>query len=84
MENNKYKIELSEKEIERLGYVLQGIFSQRVKNRAEILLRLHDGDSYRKISKILGVSQNTIVNTIQKYLNGGVGYILKDRVDIDK
>lgn len=82
--NNRYLVNLSEEERERLQNVLLGNFLPRIKNRAEILLRIDAGDTYRYISQIMKVSQNTITNTLNRYLYGGIDWLIVPRNNIDK
>jgi Fic family protein len=69
MPTKKYNIDLTVNEIERLDNILKANFSKRIKMRAEILLRIN-------ISKMLGASQNTITNTLNRYLDGGIDYVI--------
>lgn len=78
----KYKIFLTTHEIERLQNILKGNFSKRVKLRAEILLRINSGQSYRDISKILNISQNTISNTLERFTSGGIDFVMIARNNV--
>jgi uncharacterized protein YerC len=83
MPTKKYNIDLTVNEIERLDNILKANFSNRIKMRAEILLRINDEQPYRHISKMLGASQNTITNTLNRYLDGGIDYVIIARNRLD-
>ena len=78
----KYKISLTKHEIERLKNILKGNFSKRIKLRAEILIRINNGQSYRDISEILNISQNTISNTLERYTSGGIDFVMVARNNV--
>lgn len=76
----KYELVLTQSERARLNAVRGGNFSKRIINRAEILLRIDDGETYRNISQIMdGVSQNTISNTLRRFFEGGIDYVIVAR-----
>jgi DNA-binding CsgD family transcriptional regulator len=78
----KYKVSLTKHEIERLKNILKGNFSKRIKLRAEILIRINNGQSYRDISEILNISQNTISNTLERYTSGGIDFVMVARNNV--
>jgi len=78
----KYKISLTKHEIERLKNILKGNFSKRIKLRAEILIRINSGQSYRDISEILNISQNTISNTLERFTSGGIDFVMVARNNV--
>ena len=78
----KYKISLTKHEIERLKNILKGNFSKRIKLRAEILIRINSGQSYRDISEIMNISQNTISNTLERFTSGGIDFVMVARNNV--
>lgn len=78
----KYNIVLTPHEIERLNNIMMGLFSKRIKQRAEIILRINAGQTYRYIGTMLGVSQNTITNTLERFTSGGIDFVLIPRNNV--
>jgi transposase len=74
-------IELSEDERKKVkGFIRRGKANARNITRAHILLKSAEGWTIEHIAETYGVSEATVSNVRQRYREGGVERVLKDKV----
>src|SRR5579871_3917360 len=74
-------IELSEEERNQVeGFIHRGKANARNISRAHILLKSAEGWSIERIAATYGVSEATVSNVRQRYRQGGVERVIKDKV----
>ena len=75
------RVELSEDEQQQLQrYVRQGTGKGRGRTRTQVLLKLAAGWDIQQVCAAFEVSRATVYTTLARYRDGGIGLVMRDRV----
>ena len=81
MVREKYAVRLTSEERDQLERLIRaGRISARITARARILLKTGEGWNAPRVAQALDVSENTVLRTKQRFAEGGLEGVLKDRV----
>ena len=85
MAGNRYTIQLTDKERERLTRLIRsGTSSTRIVTRARILLKIDEGWNAPRVAAALDVGEGTVYRIKRRYADEGLGGVLQDRVQANR
>ena len=85
MAGQRYTIQLTEEERERLNRLIRGgKHAARIVARARILLKIDEGWNAPRLAVALDVAEGTVYRIKRRYADAGLDAVLQDRVQSNR